>query len=83
MESIAKHNFLKMIVVEYSKSQNAFHRSTEEERVTNEAVNKSDYEVVDTFHSYKEADRFIEANYENIKEFGYYKNKNGELFIVE
>lgn len=70
------------IVVEYSKSQNAFHRSTEQERVKNERQHKSDYEVVADFGSYEDADKFIAENYDSIKQFGYFKNQKGELVLL-
>lgn len=76
-----------MIVVEYSKSQNAFHRHTMEERIESErlvrdAGQKSDYELVAEFDSHEDADKFIKENYESVKEFGYFKNQKGELVII-
>ena len=71
-----------MIFVEYSKSQNAFHKITKEERRLNENWAKSDYKVIDAFDNHDDADLFIQSNYENIKEFGYYKNKAGEIFLL-
>lgn len=75
------------IVVEYLKSQTAFHRYTKEEREETERVlllsgRVSDYDVVAEFTTYEDADKFISDNYESIKEFGYFKNQKGELVLL-
>jgi hypothetical protein len=75
------------ILVEYSKKQNAFHRTTEKEREQNETFlreigEQSDYTVIGIFESIELADKFIEENYELIKNCRMYKNDEGECFII-
>lgn len=76
-----------MYLVEYSKSQNAFHVCTWQER--NEANaqcgrlgHKSDYEILGEFDEIEEADIFIDENYELIKSCRLYKDKIGNMFAI-
>ncbi|MEK6884411.1 MAG: hypothetical protein AABY22_32565 [Nanoarchaeota archaeon] len=75
------------IIVEYSKSQDAFHRSTEKERLKNEKICsargiKSDYEIIGEFSNYDEADVFIKENYDLIKKCRMFKDQNGKLYAI-
>jgi hypothetical protein len=75
------------ILVEYSKEQNAFHRSTTQERIKNEfrckqRGIKSTYIVLVECDSYDEADDFISENYDLIKNCSMYKDKEGNLHAI-
>lgn len=55
---------MKLIIVEYSKSQNAYHRCTTAERLVNELKCQernfqSDYQPIASFQTEREADDFI------------------------
>lgn len=75
------------IVVEYSKEQNAFHRSTDIERSYNEkrliqTGKASTFKVIGEFVNYDMADEFINKNYLLIKTCGLYTDKEGKIFAI-
>lgn len=93
MQSKIHGNLIKMTdsnkkwVVEYSKSQNAFHRSTVVERNMNEEYCRkegiiSDYLALGFFDNIKDADKFIDENYELVKNCRMYKNQTGQMFAI-
>lgn len=76
-----------MFLVEYSKRQNAFHVCTPEERIEANAIcerngTESSYEVIGEFEYRDDADKFIDENYDIVKNCRMYKNKEGQLFAI-
>jgi hypothetical protein len=77
-----------MIFVEFSFAQKAFHKSTIVEMIKNNYKNvlarrQTDYVPIGVFDSHDEADEFINANNDKIKDFSMYRSAMGETIVIQ
>jgi hypothetical protein len=71
------------VLIEFSKTQNAFHRCTPEERAHNDRQARErgyepDFEIVGEFDTYKAAGDFFIASRRSLDAHGYFFTQSGE-----